>query len=146
MKRLALLIAIALPIACRPKPSGPPTGAVAPRAAVEQFMNAVRAQDLQAMSAIWGNQKGPARDQYPLEEVEKRELLMKCYLEHEAFRITAETRTSRTQWSYGVELRKGSLIRATTVYAVEGPRERWYVENVDLEPVKDFCRPPPTNR
>src|ERR687885_2406127 len=42
-------------------PRGSRVGADSPRDAVEDFLKAVRAQDLQAMAAVWGTQKGPAR-------------------------------------------------------------------------------------
>ena len=146
MRKLALILLFAL--ACRPAAPRPATGAVSPKAAVEQFLSAVRAQDLQAMSAIWGNDKGPARDQYPLDEVEKRELIMQCYFSHDRFRILQETRPegdSRRR-VFTVELTKGALTRSTTFSTVMGPRERWYLDNGELEPVKDFCRPNPNAR
>jgi len=47
---------------------------------VDQFLAAVKAQDLQAMSVVWGTSKGPARDQLERSELEKREIIMQgCY-------------------------------------------------------------------
>ena len=143
MKRLALLLILAL--ACRPKPAGTGvTGAASPKAAVEQFLNSVRAQDLQAMSAIWGNDKGPARDQFPREEVEKRELIMQCYFAHDSFRIVREMDHRPANRTFEVEMKKGNLTRTTMFSTSKGPGSRWYVDNGEMDPVKDFCRPAQT--
>ena len=40
------------------------TGAPTARAAVEDFLNAVKAQDIQAMSVIFGTKNGPSRDNF----------------------------------------------------------------------------------
>ncbi len=61
-------------------PRGQMTGAASPHLAVEQFMAAARAQDLQAFSAVWGSERGAARDVVDRSQLEKRELTMMCYL------------------------------------------------------------------
>ncbi|MGH7621426.1 MAG: hypothetical protein ACREMU_03720, partial [Gemmatimonadaceae bacterium] len=73
-----IALAVVLTGACGGSGSshGQLTGAAAPRLAVEQFMAAARAQDLQAFSAIWGSEKGSARDIVPRDQLEKRELTM----------------------------------------------------------------------
>jgi hypothetical protein len=38
-----------------------------------------------------------------------------------------------------IELKKGNLTRQTTFYTVKGPSDRWYVENMDIAAVRDFC-------
>ena len=86
MKRSIIAFVMVL-AACGPKTTGPLTGAPAPRTALEQFLAAVRAQDLQAMSIIWGSEKGPARDLIERRELEKRELVMQCMLSDDRFRI-----------------------------------------------------------
>ena len=116
-------------------------GASSARGAVERFLAAVRAQDLQAMSVIWGTVNGPARDQMPRDELEKRELVMQCYLVHDQARIVRETAGDDGHRNFLVELTKGPLVRTTTFYAIQGPGERWYVDNVELEPVRDLCQP-----
>jgi hypothetical protein len=130
--------------ACGPKNTGPLTGAPAPRTAIEQFLGAVRAQDLQAMSIIWGSEKGPARDLIERRELEKRELIMQCMLAHDRFRILNEGPGQAGKRVFRVELTRGPITRATNFTATQGPSERWYVESADLEPVKDLCRNMPT--
>jgi hypothetical protein len=143
VKRSIIAVVMVL-AACGPKSGGPLTGAPAPRTAVEQFLAAVRAQDLQAMSVVWGSEKGPARDLIERQELEKRELVMQCMLTHDRFRILSEAAGSAGKRVFRVELRRGSITRATNFTSVQGPSDRWYVETADLEPVKDLCRQMPT--
>jgi len=143
VKRLAFAF-ITILVACGPKTGGALPGAPAPRTAVEQFLAAIRAQDLQAMSVIWGSEKGPARDLIERQELEKRELIMQCMLSHDRFRILSEGPGADGARVFRVELRRGALTRATNFISVQGPSDRWYVSSADLEPVKDLCRQAPT--
>ena len=128
------------PVATAPGPvSGP--GAANARDAVAGFMNAVTSQDLQAMSRYWGTTAGPVRDRGDMsrDELEKRELLMMCYLRHDKYRVVTEAQES-TGRVLAVELSAGPLTRTTNFHAVAGPSGRWFVQNVDLDPVSDLCR------
>lgn len=140
----SLIAFVMILAACGPKTGGPLTGAPAPRTAVEQFLAAVRAQDLQAMSIIWGSEKGPARDLIDRKELEKRELVMQCMLTHDQFRVLSETPSTAGKRVFRVELKRGPITRATNFTTAQGPSERWYVESADLEPVRDLCRQMPT--
>ncbi|MFN2399656.1 MAG: hypothetical protein ABR543_13615 [Gemmatimonadaceae bacterium] len=123
--------------------SGGDTGGASPRAAVERFLGAVKAQDLQAIAVVWGTDKGPARDRDDRENVEKAAFIMQCYLGHEQFRIVNEATQADGKHVFRVALTKGSETRETNFYTVQGPNEKWYVEQADLEPVKDLRRLPP---
>lgn len=120
-------------------PSGNLTGASTSRAAVELFLQAAKAQDLQTMSAIWGGTNGAARDMLPRDQLEKREVIMQCYLAHDSFRIVSDAHRNGKEL-YQVSLTKGPVTRQTTVSAVQGPSSRWYVSDVSLEPLSDVCR------
>ncbi|HMA20470.1 MAG TPA: hypothetical protein VKO87_06675, partial [Gemmatimonadaceae bacterium] len=54
----------ASPVGAAPEParSSNVTGGSSPRSAVDAFLTAVKAQDLQGMSVIFGTNRGPARD------------------------------------------------------------------------------------
>jgi hypothetical protein len=118
---------------------GQMTGAAAPRLAVEQFMAAARAQDLQAFSSIWGTEKGAARDVVDRSQLEKRELTMMCYLTHDKFEIGSEVTPKPTEHDFQVQLIRGNLAKETKVTVVQGPSERWYVQDVQLEPLQALC-------
>ena len=141
--RLLLLLLLALPLACRPQGGPTPVGADDSRAAVESFLRAAKAQDLEAMSVIWGTARGPVRDQMDRREREQRQLVMMCYLNHDRYQIVSETpgETSRT---LAVRLTRGSLTRTTNFVTVRGPAGRWFVEQAEIRPLTDFCRTPPS--
>lgn len=125
--------------ATRPTPSGSQTGAPSARAAVQEFLASVRAEDLQAMSTVWGTTSGPARDALPRQELEKRELIMMCYFRHDSSRILEEAPGTGGKTVFAVELKRGGLTGSTNFYVVAGPRGRWYVESADLNPLRRFC-------
>lgn len=124
--------------------SGGLTGAPAPQIAAEQFLRAVKANDLQAMSTVWGTQNGPVRETMERTSMEKREIILVCYLTHDTARIIGEAQGQQGRRDIRVELKRGNLTRQTTLYAIRGPRDRWYVENVDIAAVRDFCGNPGT--
>lgn len=148
MKRfaLALLLPLVATAACRTSAgrySGPKasasTGAPAPRAAVDGFLAAVKSQDLQAMSGFWGSERGPAREALARDVLEKRELIMQCYLSHDRYTILNEMSGDKGRRVLRVALSKGAITKETNFTAVQGPAERWYVEEVDLSSTAELC-------
>jgi hypothetical protein len=151
MKKLLLAFVVAGAAACA---SAPPTtsatvdnapGAKTSIAAVDRFFAAVHAQDLQAMSQVWGTSKGAARDNMDRNELEKREVILQCYFNYDTFRVTGESPTSETRRIVRVELQRDGKTRTPIVYTVMGPGGRWYVENLDIAAVKDFCAMAPVS-
>lgn len=151
MKKL-LLTGLLLASACKsrttevmmpaPAPVATPNapGAATPRAALDGFIGAVHAQDLQAMSAIWGNKDGPARDSkvFSREEMEQRELYLVRCLKHDRFRVIGESPAADNERAFTVELVRGTLTRVTDFYVARGG-DRWYVRSANMEPVRDLC-------
>ena len=119
--------------------AGVSVGAVGPREAVEAFLATVRSKDIQAMSLVWGTSNGPVREQIERNELEKRELLLVCYLKHDSFRVVEDSRSDTGRMLYKVEMQQGQLKRTTTFKAVKGPGERWFMEDVDISLMQDFC-------
>ncbi|HEX9219473.1 MAG TPA: hypothetical protein VF858_03220 [Gemmatimonadaceae bacterium] len=119
--------------------NGQLTGAAEPKLAAEQFLRAIKANDLQAMSTVWGTQNGPVRETMERTSMEKREIILVCYLTHDTSRVVAEAPGAEGRRDIRVELKRGNLTRQTTLYTIRGPRDRWYVENVDIAAVRDFC-------
>lgn len=119
-------------------PAGP--GAASPRLAVEGFLAAVRASDLQAMSGVWGDKKGPVRESkvFTREEMEQREIYMIRCFKHDSFRILGESPAADGERIFQVELKRGTLTRVTDFYAAKGG-DRWYMRYTNIEPVKDLC-------
>ena len=144
-----LITSLALLAACRSTPPatvaptpvlrGSQTGADDPIMAIRGFLTAAKATDLQAMGALWGNAQGPARDQYPRDELEKREFIMMCYLKHDRYDVLGDAPNPGGARSVIVNLALGELSKSTNFQVVRGPANRWYVQDVDLKPLQDFC-------
>lgn len=115
------------------------TGAAAPRLAVEQFLDAAHAGDLQAMSAVFGTDKGPARDNMDREEIEKREIILQCFFNADKHRFVSEAPGSAGHRVIRMELTKGNLVRQPNFFVILGPGNRWYVDNMEIAVVRDFC-------
>lgn len=153
MKKL-LVVLLALAAACRPAPptttpSGAAYGASSPRGAVEAFLAGIRAGDLQAISAVWGTDRGPlvTQPEYTRDEIEKRELIMVCYFRHDNARVLDQVSSGEpNHTTYRVELTRGERTRMPTISAIQGPQGRWYVVNADIMAVRDFCDPSQQNR
>lgn len=115
-------------------------GAATAKGAVEEFLVAVKAQDIQAMSVLFGTGRGPARDNMDREELEKRLIILQCYFSHDKFRIVNEFPGEAGHRVVTVELTKGSNTRNPKFYAIAGPSNRFYVDNMEIAAVRDFCR------
>lgn len=123
-----------------PRAASQGTGAATPRLAVEQFLNAVRAQDIQAMSGIFGTNRGPARDNMNRGELEKRLIILQCYFSHDKFRILGESPGDGGHRVIATELTRGINTRSPRFYAIQGPGSRYYIDNMEIAAVRDFCR------
>jgi hypothetical protein len=133
--------AIALLVAACPPAQTPRqlSGAAAPRAAVESFLGAVRAGDLQAIAEVWGDERGPARTLHDREQLEQRTYIMQRCLLHDKFRVLNELPGTGAGRAFDVELTRGDIVRTTTFTTVQGPSDRWYVREVDLQRTMDLC-------
>lgn len=143
-KKLVALLLLAAPafVACRssaPLNAGQGGGAVTSNAAVDQFLGAARAQDIQAMSLIWGTENGPARTTVPRDQLERRIVSMMCHLRHERYRLVDETTVLQGQRRITVDLTAGNLTRRTNIVTVPANTGGWYVLSADLEPLRDIC-------
>ena len=123
-------------------PAGSATGGADARGAVLAFLDAGKNGDLQALSAVWGSTAGSVRDTgtIPRDEMEKRELVMLCYLAHDTHQIVSDAPAANNERVVAAQLRHGSLTRTANFYAVAGPNGRWYVRSFDMEPLTDLCK------
>lgn len=146
---LALLVPLVIFGACRsaPAPIPVPTagyGAGSPRDAVELFLRAIKAGDLQAISTVWGNEQGPLVNDKSVtrDEIEKRELLMICFFNHDEARVLDQVQAGEPAHTvFQTELTKGNVQRRPTISTVRGPQGRWFVVDADIQAVRDFCQP-----
>jgi hypothetical protein len=125
---------------CRGTPPGLMTGAATPEAAVTAFIGAAKAQDLQAMSSVWGDRRGSVRETLPRAEIEKRELFLMGLLCQDEFRITGKAPGIDGRQMVSVELVRRGMTLPRQFTTVEGPSSRWYVEDVELDDaLQRFC-------
>jgi len=122
--------------------SGGVVGTTSAKSAVEGFMTAVKAQDLQTMSAIWGTANGAAREQMKREELEKRLIVIQCLLTHDTWRFAEDEARLSTggRQQFVVEITRGTSKGRPKFTAILGPANRWFVEDVDVTALRDFCR------
>jgi hypothetical protein len=146
MVRLRLIASIALLTACAStpgqSPSGQVSGAATPRLAVEQFLKGAKETDIQAMSSVFGTKAGPARETMDRTELEKRQVILACFFTHDTYRILGESAGVGGHRELRVEIKKGNVTRQPTFYVIQGPGQRWYVDNMDIASVRDFCGNP----
>jgi hypothetical protein len=114
--------------------------AAGPRPALDAFLSAIRAQDLQALANAWGDKNGPVRDSkvFAREEMEQRELILIRCFKHDRARVLHEAPAADNERVFQVELVRGTVTRVTDFFTAKGP-DRWYVRSADMVPVKDLC-------
>jgi len=110
---------------------------VAPLLSVERFLQAVNAEDLEAMGRIFGTATGPVQGE-PL-QLERELALIAAILQHQDYRVVSDRRVfGRTNLTHrvGVDLTiDGERIPDVAFMAVQSSDGRWFVECVDLEKV-----------
>ena len=141
MKRIALLLV--LTAACRTVvvPDNSLTGAATPRAAVDRFLAGARAQDMQAIGALFGNDKGPLRDHADRAVIERQFLIQLQCLRHDKATVSEPARGEGGRQIFMVDLTQKTNTASIKFTVVKGPSDRWYVEVFDIVTLqnKGFC-------
>lgn len=120
--------------------AAPGDGAATPRQALNGFLEAAKARDIDAMALAWGSERGAAARFMPREEREKRLTIMQCHLQHDSTKLLGEYAADGGRRGFRVEMTFRGVVRTTTMQAVVGPNQRWYLESVDIEKTAEFCR------
>jgi hypothetical protein len=110
------------------------TGAPTARGAVERFLAAVRAEDLQAMSAVWGTKDGPVQG-ISRQELEQREIIMVRCLSNDSATFLDNTEAPGGDRLVRFTLYKGPVVRTTSFTVEVAPESRWYVSEINLRDV-----------
>jgi hypothetical protein len=144
MKRIALLLVFAA--ACRTVPvqEVAMTGGASPRDAVDRFLAGARAQDIQALGAVFGNDQGPLRDHADRTTIERQLLIQLQCLRHDKATVSAPVRGVGGAQVFVVDLTQGTLTASPHFTVVKGPSSRWYVEVFEIVELqnKGFCSKP----
>lgn len=140
MKKVLILALLAGACSRNPAPGSPLTGAAAPKLAADQFMKAVAAQDLQAMSVVWGTEKGAARDQLDRNELDKRLIVIQQCYAHDRYVIGDETPGPNGHRFVKVTITRGRRSKTPNFELVKGPSDRWFVLDADFDAMQEMCR------
>lgn len=149
MRRFGLSMLVLLAVAgCRAAAApAAATGAASSTEAVVAFLSAAKAQDIQAISSVWGNDKALTRDMVDRQELERRLLIINCHLRHDESRIGAPQMGESGRVVMSVDLVKGSTRATLPFTTVKNSRNnRWYVEDLDLRPARAICNSAPMSR
>lgn len=137
-----LVVLLTLLPGCRGvRGGGVEAGAASSEQAVVQFLNGAKADDLQAISAVWGNAESPTRERVDRQELERRLLIMVCHLRHEESRVGVAERGELGRTVHRVELVANGRTVVVPFTTIQNTRSgRWFVENVDLAPARELCQ------
>jgi hypothetical protein len=125
-------------------PGGSATGASSPEAAVNAFIAAAKAQDLQAMSAVWGTARGPVRATMPRDEMDKRLIVMIGMMCQDSARTMSRSPAPQSMQFVRVEMKRAERAVQLNFTTVEGPSSRWYVWDFENSRLQAFCRQSPS--
>ncbi len=146
-----VVLAVLVVSACGGSGGGRPAGgpvpagvgaAMAPAAAVEQFMGFAAQQRYTEMGYVFGTSRGPLAEQQAPGRVNRRMQAIASVLRHDTFSMTGVVPVPERPDArlVTVELRRGQRILTVPFTVVQGPGGRWLVEVVDLEAAMDVRR------
>lgn len=140
MKKLSTVLLVLLAACHRGGVAGSATGASSPEGAVNAFLAAAKAQDLQAMSVVWGTTDGPVRATMPRDELDKREIIMIRLLCQADGRVVGKSPGPSGHQLVRVELKRATAAVEVNFTTVQGPRSRWYVLDFENSRLQALCR------
>jgi hypothetical protein len=105
-------------------------------AALDQFLAAVKANDLSRMGTLWGTDRGPAVQWMKSRELRQRLTVIQKYLDHAGYRIIegplAVPNRSDLR-SYRVDLQRSGCNQAVPIDVIHTRSGGWLVYDVHLE-------------
>ncbi len=116
-------------------------GAPTPRAAVETYLAAAKAQDIQAMSSVWGDETGSIRKTRGRDEVEKRAIIVSCFLKTSTATVGEPSRGEGARLLVPTTLTQGKVSASPKFTVTQGPGQRWFVMDFDMTLLQNrgFC-------
>jgi hypothetical protein len=146
VKKLAIVLLLVVagcqqrPVVVTTAPGTNDPGGGTAREAVTRFLAAAKAQDLQAFANVWGTKAGSVRGTMPPDELEKRTIILMCYLKHDSFRVISEAPAENQERVFNIESKYQDLTRSTNYFVTAGPANRWYVRDVDVSRLNNVCQ------
>jgi len=143
--RPILLTFILATFGCGGKSVPPGTLPADPVAVVEQFLAAVKANDLEAMGNLWGSSRGPANNWMAADTREKALTVIRATLAFEGYAVDpAGTRLgdSSRERIVRVQLRRNNC-QPTVPFTALRVGDGWLVSDIDLAAAGNPRRPCP---
>jgi hypothetical protein len=113
------------------------TAPAEPEAAVRAFMHAVQANSMVGMGELWGTRRGPAIRWMNREEMEKRLIVIRTYLDHEQFDLLGPSVPAPGRADADVRLLQVRIVRRgctpTVPITVVRHGSGWLVNEINLE-------------
>jgi len=115
---------------------------------VEQFLTAVKANDVERIGHLWGDQHGAAAEHMKPDVLRKRTTVLQIYLANAGFRIVEGPLPvigHDDQRTFRVELQRARCNVVTPIDVVRTGSGRWLVYDVHLEGLPNpavGCGPP----
>ncbi len=110
-------------------------------AAIDNFMAAVKAKDLDRMGQLWGNQKGPIASQTSdkdREQLRQRLVVMQRMLEYKGYRIVEGPLPSSAGGDmrmFRIELERGNCKKVVPFDVVKTHQGGWLVFDTHMDQV-----------
>jgi hypothetical protein len=124
-----------------PVVSGDQTGAPDAASAVRGFLAAAKAQDLQGISAFWGDRDGTARRPGPPQALETRDHQMAGWRKPASKTLNSEAPAQSGGRTFVINLVKPGKSAAINFEAVPASDRRWYVQRFEIEKLMaDYCK------
>ena len=114
-------------------------GGASHRDALTKFLQAAKQQDVQAMSNVWGTNKGAARTFMEPQQMEQRIIYMMRCLRHDSFSVLTETPAVGDKRMFATQIKYGPLTAVTDFTTTPGPEGRFFVETLQLDKVNVLC-------
>ena len=105
-------------------------------ASLEQFMAAVKANDLNRLGGLWGTERGPAAQWMDREKLRQRLTVIQKYMEHGGYRVIegplmVPARTDLR--TYRVELQRNNCSQVVSIDVIRTRSGGWLVFDPHLE-------------
>jgi hypothetical protein len=149
------ILFLVLVTACRTVPVGNPgpagtatggtaggaAGASSPRGALDLFLSAAKSQDLQALSSVWGDENGAARDRNPRREFEQSQLVLLCLVHNDQAKVGDLRQAENGRFVTTVDMVQGPSKASVSYTLAKTPAGRWFVQSVDTKTLQNrgFC-------
>ncbi len=140
------MLLLLLAAGCRTVPMGTSrAGAPSPRVAIDRFIAAANAQDVQAFLGVWGDEKGARRErsssQAQRNEDERSAIILICHLKNTTYQVLESNPVAGNRSVFDVDLSQGAAHAKARFTVASTPDKAYYVADFDVVALQHagFC-------